>query len=183
MVNFRNYQFELQDWKINTVVAGEGPPILFLHGIGGEERIKVIGNTKNPVPITLTFFRYPEPKNWLCMRKRGVGYSYCLWWIIPVYLSHQIFGRCCILAAPATPSLPCLPPPSPLLRSDGSGLPARTPASIHTDWLHWQWEHQQVAYRPAPVCQASRHCGRPLTVTLRDVSAATRSRLGQRHTD
>src|SRR5690348_7253932 len=34
MDNFRNFQLQVLDWKINTVVAGDGPLILFLHGIG-----------------------------------------------------------------------------------------------------------------------------------------------------
>lgn len=34
MHKLRQYSFKVEDWEINAVVAGSGPPILFLHGIG-----------------------------------------------------------------------------------------------------------------------------------------------------
>jgi len=34
MLKYKNFQLQILDWKINTVVAGNGPLLLFLHGIG-----------------------------------------------------------------------------------------------------------------------------------------------------
>lgn len=34
MLDFQSYNFQVLDWKINTIITGNGSLILFHHGIG-----------------------------------------------------------------------------------------------------------------------------------------------------
>ncbi len=92
--------------------------------------------------------------------------SYRIWWIIPICPSDWIHARFRADPAPMT---------TPMLANSvryGISWVIVGPVSPYTPRLsrakrrRWQWQRQEVAYRPAPARQSGGHSRGPLAVSL-----------------